>query len=235
MFSDLPLIELFLNGASLGSAPCTPGGFASFADVPFTPGNLTAAGKLSAGGAVLAVHTQLAAGAPASIELTLDAPSLATGTGTALLLDGHDAGLVRATVRDAGGRVVNTARNLITFAVQSGPCPHPPMPNVHLGVAQLNYCPHAVVRLMPAAHLGTDNTPWCRPRPAPSSATLTTVATHTLPNPLCLQAQAVCRASTTATPSRTSPRSRPRGWPTTASRVRLSRSRSTRLRRPKTT
>jgi hypothetical protein len=53
--------------------------------------------------------------------LTLDAPSKLTGTGTALLLDGHDAALVRATIRDAQGRVVNSADSLITFAVESGP------------------------------------------------------------------------------------------------------------------
>jgi hypothetical protein len=70
---------------------------------------------------VLATHTQLEATEPASIELTLDVPSAHTGTGTALLLDGHDAGLVRATIRDVAGNVVNDASNLVTFHVQSGP------------------------------------------------------------------------------------------------------------------
>ena len=121
VFSDLPFVELVLNGRSLGSAPCGPGSFASFPGVPFTPGNLTAVGRQSAGGSILATHTQLAATEPATIELSLDAPSTATGTGTALLLDGHDAGLVRATVRDSEGRLVNMADNVITFAVQSGP------------------------------------------------------------------------------------------------------------------
>ena len=121
VFSDLPVIELFFNGRSLGSAPCRPGSYASFPGVPFTAGNLTAVGRQSAGGAILATHTQLAATAPASVELSLDAPSVATGTGTALLLDGHDAGLVRATIRDAKGRIVPLGDNVITFAVQSGP------------------------------------------------------------------------------------------------------------------
>jgi len=121
VFSDLPLIELVMNGDSLGSAPCAPGGFASFLNVTYAPGNLTAVGRQSAGGRVLGSHTQLAAGAPASIELSLDAPSVATGTGSALLLDGHDAAMVRATVRDASGRVVDGADNLLTFAVKSGP------------------------------------------------------------------------------------------------------------------
>ena len=92
VFSDLPHIELILNGKLLGAAPCRPGAFASFSGVPFTGGNLTAVGRMAAGRAVLASHTQVAAGAPAAIELTVDVPSAATGTGSCLVLDGHDAG-----------------------------------------------------------------------------------------------------------------------------------------------
>ena len=43
------------------------------------------------------------------LELGIDAPSVATGTGTALLLDGQDAALVRAAVVDAEGRVMHLA------------------------------------------------------------------------------------------------------------------------------
>jgi hypothetical protein len=121
VFSDLPVVELIFNGSSLGVAACSPGGFASFPAVPYSPGNLTAVGRKSAAGAALAAHTQLAAGAPAAILLSLDAPSVATGTGSALLLDGHDAALVRASVVDAAGLVVSHADNVVTFAVQSGP------------------------------------------------------------------------------------------------------------------
>ena len=42
-------------------------------------------------------------GSAAGIVLSLDAPSLATGTGSALYLDGEDAAAVRATVVDANG------------------------------------------------------------------------------------------------------------------------------------
>ena len=121
VFSDLPHVELLLNGRSFGSLPCGPGSFATFAAIPFIPGNLTAVGRRSPGGDALAMHTQLAAMSPAYIELTLDVPSAATGTGTALLLDGHDAGLVRATIRDASGRIVPSADNAVTFTVDSGP------------------------------------------------------------------------------------------------------------------
>jgi hypothetical protein len=42
-------------------------------------------------------------GAPVGIALTIDAPSLATGTGSALYLDGEDAAAIRATIVDAAG------------------------------------------------------------------------------------------------------------------------------------
>lgn len=126
VFSDLPEIELFLDGKSIGIAVCTPGSFAGFDAVPYTRGNLTAVGRAKPGGSVLAHHTELPAGPPAAVELAIDVPSAATGTGSALLLDGHDAGLVRATVRDAQGRVVSCSgpaagAPVITFAVTSGP------------------------------------------------------------------------------------------------------------------
>ena len=120
VFSDLPLVELLLNGKSLGTAPCAAFGFAVFSAVKYAPGNLTAVGRQTAGGASLAVHTQLTPGAAAAIVLSLDAPSIATGTGSALLLDGHDAGLVRASVVDAAGLTVD-ASCVITFNVTAGP------------------------------------------------------------------------------------------------------------------
>ena len=123
-----------LNGKSLGLANCTPIGFASFPQVPYEPGNLTAYGwavtpGIAGGGeggapppSIFAAHTQVRSGPPAAIDLVLDSPSAATGTGTALVLDGHDAALVRAVLRDAEGVVVTDAEGvMITFAVESGP------------------------------------------------------------------------------------------------------------------
>ena len=121
VFTDLPFVELFLNGVSQGVNTSTPLTFATFSQIPYTPGNLTAVGRETADGPILATHTQLAPTEPYKINLSLDAPSVATGTGSALLLDGHDAGMVRATVVDANGNVVNYADNLITFTLQQGP------------------------------------------------------------------------------------------------------------------
>lgn len=120
VFSDLPLIELFLNGETQGTAPCTPGGFAAFTLKKWAPGNLTAIGMTSVGGAAKASHTILTASEPVAIVLSVDVPSLATGTGSSLVLDGHDSGLIRATLVDKLGRIAD-ADNMITFKIESGP------------------------------------------------------------------------------------------------------------------
>ena len=53
--------------------------------------------------------------------LSLDVPSAATGTGTALLLDGQDTALVRCSIVDAAGHLVRDAADVVTFGVASGP------------------------------------------------------------------------------------------------------------------
>jgi hypothetical protein len=120
VFSDLPTIELFLNGKSEGTAPCSPGGFASFSLHRYVPGNLTAVGMAASGGEVLASHTIVTAGAATAIKLSIDVPSKLTGTGTALVLDGHDTALIRATLVDSEGRIAD-ASNVISFDIESGP------------------------------------------------------------------------------------------------------------------
>lgn len=76
------------------------------------------------------------AAAAVSLRLSIDVPSLATGTGEALVLDGHDVGLLRAEVVDSDGRIIttNTTHN-VTFVVTSGPgrvkASHNGDPNCH--------------------------------------------------------------------------------------------------------
>eukprot|EP01045_Picozoa_sp_COSAG04_P020783 COSAG04_NODE_2167_length_4641_cov_5.518274_4_plen_227_part_01 len=72
---------------------------------PFTAGNLTAIGYSSAG-AVAARHTVETTSAATAVIISVDVPSAATGTGEALVLDGQDSGLLRATVVDSKGRTV---------------------------------------------------------------------------------------------------------------------------------
>ena len=72
-------------------------------------------------GKVVATHTRVASAPATAIALSIDAPSRRTGTGTKVVLDGHDVALVRATVVDASAQPVPTAAHNITFEVISGP------------------------------------------------------------------------------------------------------------------
>ena len=125
VYTSAPTVELIANGVSQGRASVRRGtlGGPSWAEfsVPYAPGNVTAL-ALSSANATVASQTYSTPGAPAALELTLDAPSAKTGTGTALLLDGQDVALVRATVRDAQGRFCSQASGInVTFTVSSGP------------------------------------------------------------------------------------------------------------------
>lgn len=93
----------------------------SFAEyvVPYTRGNLTAVGRQ--GSKVLSTHVVKTSGPAAAIKLTVDCPSPMTGTGEALILDGQDAGLVRATIVDVHGTPVHNAAHNVTFTLLSGP------------------------------------------------------------------------------------------------------------------
>lgn len=122
VFSNLPFVEVFLNGVSAGTSRCTPGGFANaFNILEWEAGNLTAIGKGTPDGAALATHTIVTAGEPVAVVLSLDVPCVATGTGSALVLDGHDTALVRAMVVDGRGHVVASATDTVTFTIASGP------------------------------------------------------------------------------------------------------------------
>ena len=105
------------------AVPVAPFSSAVFANVTFAEGRVTAE-CLSTGGdgaTVLASHTRSSWGAAASVVLSLDAPSPATGTGRAVYLDGEDVALVRATVLDANGHPVHDSALNLTFAVVDGP------------------------------------------------------------------------------------------------------------------
>jgi hypothetical protein len=124
-YSSASHIELFVNGKSQGMRSVTsmiqgPGSYAEWTAVPWEPGTLTAVARDSDGKSVAQVerHTN---SKPANLALSIDAPSKATGTGSALFLDGQDAGLLRASVVDEAGRVVHLASINISFRVVSGP------------------------------------------------------------------------------------------------------------------
>ena len=127
VYATAPSVELLLNGASQGFQSGlqlgTRGGpsWAQFTGLHFTAGNLTAV-AMDASNKTLGVHTVLTSDKPAKLVLTVDVPSAHTGTGTALLLDGQDVGLLRAEIVDARGIFCALASGVnITFKVVQGP------------------------------------------------------------------------------------------------------------------
>lgn len=124
VFSSAATVELLLNGKTIGaSTPVSMFGWAEWDDISYAAGNLTAVARDSSGG-IVATHTRITPGAPAALVLSVDAPNEDTGTGSALVLDGHDAALIRATVVDASGHPVLSAAGdavNITFTITSGP------------------------------------------------------------------------------------------------------------------
>ena len=124
-YSSAPRVELLVNGRSQGRRAIVPmvqgpGTYAEWRDVPFEAGNLTAVAT-DASGAVVASTARHTNTQKASLQLTVDAPNESTGTGSRLLLDGHDAALLRAVVLDASGRRVVMAADNVSFRVVSGP------------------------------------------------------------------------------------------------------------------
>ena len=115
------------NGKSTlhGPAPKDPNhsngpSWIEFDGVVWEAGNITAK-IFDKNGNLVAEDVRYTSGTATSLKLSVDCPSVKTGTGEALVLDGQDAGLIRASVLDKAGRVVHMATNNITFEILSGP------------------------------------------------------------------------------------------------------------------
>jgi len=125
-YTSAPSVELFVNAKSQGARSVVPmakgpGSYAEWLEVPWEAGSLVAK-ALDGEGAVVATAARRTLKGPATaLLLTIDAPSHLTGTGGALLLDGQDAALLRASVVDAGGAVMRGASHNVSFRVVSGP------------------------------------------------------------------------------------------------------------------
>ena len=122
VYSNAPWVRLRLNGELVPNASASPShGVASWRALAYAPGTLVAEALAADGATVLASHARRSWGAAAAIALSLDAPSLATGTGAALFLDGADVALLRVTLLDAAGAVCASCVDNVTFAVTEGP------------------------------------------------------------------------------------------------------------------
>ena len=119
VYSNAPKIRLELNGRLVGAQDIPFFGQATFS-VAFAEGKLTAY-ALDSTGSEVDSHSISSTGAVAAVQLSIDAPSAATGTGDALVADGEDTAMVRATLVDSQGLLVPGSNNNITFTVLSGP------------------------------------------------------------------------------------------------------------------
>ena len=119
-YSNAEQAELFVNGKSEGIVSIDWQGWAEWNGIDFSSGNITV-NALDSDSQIKASHTIETAGAPAKVVATVDVPSERTGTGTMLVLDGHDAGLISAAIVDAKGRVVPSSSLLVKYEVLSGP------------------------------------------------------------------------------------------------------------------
>ena len=114
-------VQLLLNGVAVGAQQVPDLGTASIR-VGFIKGSNLTAECRNAANETVATHSLVAPGTPTALRLSVDAPSAAKGTGSALLLDGHDAALLRAELVDAGGNFVGSNLSInVSFAVTSGP------------------------------------------------------------------------------------------------------------------
>ena len=126
-----PFSQLYLDGVAQGVRPAAFDKFGAWTVTNWTGAywfaanaTLVALSERGEGARVLATHTVLAPQAASRhvLKLSLDVPSPTTGTGEALILDGRDTALVRASIVDANnGALISSATDRIAWRVVSGP------------------------------------------------------------------------------------------------------------------
>jgi beta-galactosidase len=109
VYSNLEEVELFVNGASVGSQKVPHLGHLEWT-AKYEPGSIEARG--SKGGKVVVTERHETTGIPASIRLTPDRAEIDA--------DGQDVAVLRVEALDKQGRPVPTANNFIGFKI-SGP------------------------------------------------------------------------------------------------------------------
>lgn len=121
VLTEAAMVELYEDGKKTSTATVQPLEAATLkmdteaSTKNFTVVCLDSTGSLTASGSIIEP------GDAAKIELTIDAPTVLTGTGESLLLDGHDVAMLRAAVVDSNGIVNSTGAYNITFSVTAGP------------------------------------------------------------------------------------------------------------------
>lgn len=125
VYSNAFAVQLYVNGKAVAPVPVAIEyfGMAVFPSIGYVPGNLTAV-AVDSSGAQLWSHSVFTPSSLARIMLTLDAPSPLTGTGSAMVADGQDVAMIRASLVDSNSRPISAqdpkASTNITFKVVSG-------------------------------------------------------------------------------------------------------------------
>ena len=119
-YTNAKMAELMVNGKSLGKVTVDWQGWAEWSGVSFSAGKITA-NALDSQSQAKASHTVETAGAPSKVVAMIDVPSEKTGTGSMLVLNGQDAGMISAAIVDAKGQVVPSSSANVTFRIVSGP------------------------------------------------------------------------------------------------------------------
>jgi hypothetical protein len=130
-----PNPSVWVGGQRDGVTPPAPAPGPAPSPSSFAAATMKAMDGSGSGAKTLASHTLYngkGVAANYELQLTLDVPSIATGTGSALLLDGHDAALVRASVLEKvagatgttdtdGYALVTSVGYRVSWRVVSGP------------------------------------------------------------------------------------------------------------------
>lgn len=123
VLTEAPSVQLWVNGKLAETAHPAPLEAASFSTaIPAAASNNVTIVCVGADGSPTVPPQRLAgAGNATKIMLSLDAPSPDKGTGSSLVLDGHDVAMLRAEVVDADGVLVESSSANVSFTVTAGP------------------------------------------------------------------------------------------------------------------
>ena len=120
VYTNAPTVKMFLNDELVDTQSVPFFGLANFS-IPYKDGTLTAVAFDSHGKEVKRFNRRTPGNKAVKLVLSIDVPSLSTGTGEKLVLDGEDVAMIRAEILDENGNVLNGANNNVTFEVKSGP------------------------------------------------------------------------------------------------------------------
>ena len=120
VYTNAPYAELILNGKSQGVKELVWQGWAQWDDITYEAGYITAI-AIDDKNSTVATHTVLTTGEARRIQAFIDVPNEDTGTGSALLLDGQDAGMVSAALIDGSGKIAHGSSLNVSFSIVSGP------------------------------------------------------------------------------------------------------------------